>query len=124
MNIAEIGRKSKETLARVPSDVLTLLMLVLATTASFWLGMLTEREAGQGRDFRIEYGAQGAAVAEVVTATAPEDARYVASKNGTKYHLPTCSGAKTIAEANKVWFASKEEAEAAGYAPAGNCKGI
>jgi methylphosphotriester-DNA--protein-cysteine methyltransferase len=49
---------------------------------------------------------------------------YVASKNGTKYHLPWCGSAKQIKEENKVWFATKEEAEAAGYTPAANCKGI
>lgn len=49
---------------------------------------------------------------------------YVASKNSTKYHLPSCSGAKRIKEENKVWFNSKEEAERAGYEPAKNCKGI
>lgn len=49
---------------------------------------------------------------------------YVASKSGTKYHLPWCSGAKRIKEENKIWFASKEEAEAKGYTPAANCKGI
>ena len=49
---------------------------------------------------------------------------YVASKNGTKYHLPWCSGAKNIKEENKVWFASKEEAQSKGYSAAANCKGI
>ncbi len=49
---------------------------------------------------------------------------YVASKNGQVYHLPHCSGAKNISEANKITFTSKEEAEAAGYRPAANCKGI
>ncbi len=49
---------------------------------------------------------------------------YVASKSGTKYHLPWCSGAQRIKEENKVWFKTKAEAEAAGYTPAANCKGI
>ncbi|MCF7815678.1 MAG: hypothetical protein K9M10_01390 [Candidatus Pacebacteria bacterium] len=49
---------------------------------------------------------------------------YVASKSGTKYHLPWCGSAKQIKEENKVWFATKEEAEKAGYTPASNCKGI
>jgi len=49
---------------------------------------------------------------------------YVASKNGKAYHLLTCSGAKTISEKNKIYFQTKAEAEAAGYKPAGNCKGI
>lgn len=52
------------------------------------------------------------------------EAGYVASKSGTKYHLPWCSGAKRIKEENKIWFATKEAAEAAGYTPAANCKGI
>ncbi len=53
-----------------------------------------------------------------------EEVLYVGSKNSDKYHLPWCSGAKRITESNKVFFNSKAEAEAAGYTPAGNCKGI
>lgn len=45
----------------------------------------------------------------------------VASRNGTKYHLPTCPGAKQITAANKVEFASIASAAAAGYEPAANC---
>ncbi|QSH39615.1 hypothetical protein JXR01_01205 [Candidatus Kaiserbacteria bacterium] len=49
---------------------------------------------------------------------------FVASKNGSKYHFPWCSSARTMNEANKIWFASIEEARSAGYSPAGNCKGL
>ncbi len=49
---------------------------------------------------------------------------YVGSKKGNKYHLPWCSGAKTMSEENKIWFGTKEEAESRGYTPAANCKGI
>ena len=49
---------------------------------------------------------------------------YVGSKNSNKFHLPTCPGAKTISDANKIWFQTKEEAIAKGYVPASNCKGI
>ena len=49
---------------------------------------------------------------------------YVGSKNSDKYHLPWCAGAKRIAEGNRVWFSSKEEAERAGYSAASNCPGI
>jgi len=48
----------------------------------------------------------------------------VASKNGNKYHFPWCSGGKRILEENKIYFESTEEARAAGYEPAGNCKGL
>lgn len=50
--------------------------------------------------------------------------KYVASKNGLSYHFPWCSGAKRIKEENKVWFQTKEEAEAGGYKPAANCDGL
>lgn len=46
----------------------------------------------------------------------------VASKSGTKYHLPTCPGASQIKAENKVEFASIAEAEVAGYSPAANCE--
>ena len=48
----------------------------------------------------------------------------VASKSGSKYHLPTCSGAKTIKPENLISFESVAAAEAAGYAPAANCPGL
>ncbi|MCA9361104.1 hypothetical protein KC845_00950 [Candidatus Kaiserbacteria bacterium] len=49
---------------------------------------------------------------------------YVGSKNGSKYHLLSCPGAKQIKEENKVYFSSIAEAESKGYTPAGNCKGL
>lgn len=48
----------------------------------------------------------------------------VASKSGKKYHLTWCPGARTISEQNKIYFNTKEEAEAAGYLPASNCKDL
>jgi hypothetical protein len=55
----------------------------------------------------------------------PSDSgQVVASKSGKKYHYPWCGGAKQIAEKNKIAFSSIEEARAAGYTPAANCKGL
>jgi len=48
----------------------------------------------------------------------------VASKNGTKYHLRTCSGAKNIKPENIISFPSRQAAEAAGYTKAANCPGL
>jgi len=50
--------------------------------------------------------------------------RVVASKSGAKYHLLTCSGASSIKEENKIYFNSIDQAKAAGYTPAANCKGL
>lgn len=49
---------------------------------------------------------------------------YVASKYGEAYYLPWCGGVRLIKEENKIWFATKEEAEAKGYRPSANCKGL
>jgi methylphosphotriester-DNA--protein-cysteine methyltransferase len=57
-------------------------------------------------------------------AALPTTGAYVASRTGTKYYLPTCGTAKRIKDENKVWFATKADAEKAGYEPATNCKGL
>lgn len=92
-------------------DVLVVLIIILVGFASFGLGRLSVVENNR-EVVQIE---QSASVAQ---------STYVASKNGSVYHLPWCSGAQRISEKNKIFFNSKEEAERAGYRPAGNCKGI
>ncbi len=47
---------------------------------------------------------------------------YVGSEESDKYHYPTCRYAEKIAEGNKIWFNSEEEAATAGYLPCGVCK--
>jgi hypothetical protein len=47
--------------------------------------------------------------------------KFVASKSGTKYHKLTCPGAKQIKETNKIFFATENDAESAGYSKAANC---
>ena len=48
----------------------------------------------------------------------------IVSRSGTKYHLPTCPGAKQIKDSNKIIFSSIAEAKAAGYSAAANCEGL
>lgn len=118
----------------------------LIATGSFGLGVVAGREGGGG-----EFGGEvliqrpepteaapaavgaapkeasetkGSAVSKPAPPPVASGGQYVASKTGTKYYLPWCGTAKRIKEENKVWFASKAEAEAAGYEPAKNCKGI
>lgn len=126
---------------------LTLLVLIVAG-ASFFTGRLSgvnqatqktnadtpivmTQKADKSNGASNESGSSSSTVVE-----APKDATlgslsgatttgaYVGSRRGERYHLPWCAGAKTISEENKIWFASKEEAEAKGYTPAANCKGI
>ena len=63
-------------------------------------------------------------ITQPAAATAAVSGEVVASKSGTKYHLPTCSGAKSIKPANLISFESIAAAEAAGYTPAANCPGL
>lgn len=47
---------------------------------------------------------------------------YVGSIDSDKYHNPGCRWAKKILPENEIWFATKEEAQAAGYLPCGTCQ--
>ncbi len=114
MTIADAREKCKKYLARIPQDVLLVIVLILACLASFGFGYLAGRDTGQGSDLSL--------MPSPLVATT--SGSVVASKNGTKYYLPWCAGVDRISDANKVWFASVETAQAQGYAPASNCKGI
>ena len=144
--IAQEASKGKSWLGRVPDGALTAAVVILASGASFGLGMLTERELGQGGGpIRIEgvpadalpaaaaaapivlpKGAATASLAapKAIAPAAKTSGTYVASKNGTKFYLPTCSTAKRIKEENKIWFDTEDEARAAGFEPGANCPGL
>ena len=49
---------------------------------------------------------------------------YEASKSGTNYYFPWCSGAQGIQPTEQIWFKTEAAAQKAGYAPAKNCKGL
>jgi methylphosphotriester-DNA--protein-cysteine methyltransferase len=51
----------------------------------------------------------------------PPEGTIIGNSNSRKYHRPDCSGYRDMAEKNRVFFKSVEEAEAAGYKRAGNC---
>jgi hypothetical protein len=104
-----------------PTDLLVALIIILIGCAGFGLGRLSAVEGGKTRVEVI----QGTVPGEQTQAAAGAEAgMYVASKSGSKYHLPWCSGAQRINDENKIWFASHEEARRAGYAPAENCPGL
>lgn len=48
-------------------------------------------------------------------------ADFLASKNSTKYHDPSCVLAKNIKQENLVTFSSPEEASKAGFDPCKRC---
>lgn len=50
--------------------------------------------------------------------------QFVASKTGKKYYSEGCSGAKALAEKNKIFFKTEADARAAGYTPSTACKDL
>lgn len=51
----------------------------------------------------------------------PTEAAYIGNKNTGKYHRASCSSVGDMNEENKVFFQSKDEAEAAGYQACKRC---
>jgi len=63
---------------------------------------------------RIDGGA--AAAATSLTPLAPNgEAKWVASSRGQKYYLSTCSAARRLSPANRIYFKTEETAREAGY---------
>jgi len=114
-------------------DILTSFLIILVGIGGFGIGRLSMQENGN-QEVKIlsasviESGVGQASGASSESSfevpTLQEGGQVVASKSGTKYHYPWCSGAKSIKEENKIYFDSVEAARAAGYLPAGNCKGL
>ncbi|MFT5037327.1 MAG: hypothetical protein ACI9VM_000906 [Candidatus Azotimanducaceae bacterium] len=97
-------------------------LIILVGIASFGLGKYSVHETTP-KEQRAAVVMTKSAENQIESSSATTKT-YVASKNGSKYHLPWCAGAQQMNEENKIWFQTKEEAEKAGYAPAANCKGL
>lgn len=111
-------------------DLFLITVIVLVAVLSFGLGRLSKIEENKV-PIRIENLSANVSETRFRVAPAAEteflketSGSFVASKNGSKYHFPWCSGAQRIKESNKIWFNSREEAESEGYTPAANCKGL
>jgi len=122
----------KQKLQSILDDnyTMTATIIILVAVASFGLGRMSVVETAQSNTTTIAPVSRAtqpaAAVIAPLVATETEPAPqpagdFVASRNGTKYHLLTCPGAKQITEANKIYFTSVAEARASGYTPAANC---
>lgn len=105
-------------------DVYVSLVIILTAISAFGLGRLSKTNLdGQGITIRYPEGDQTSRE----TAAAPDAVSDVsqktifASKNGTKYYFPSCSGAGKIKEENKIWFATEAEAQSAGFAKSSTC---
>ena len=103
-----------------------LAVMVLVALAAFGLGRFSSTW-GQKEKLQIVSSGEvrgAAAPSHASSSEASTSGAYVASRTGTKYHLPWCAGAQSMKPENQIYFDTKEAAEAAGYTPAGNCKGL
>ena len=135
MSIEHLKEKIKQIAGVLGDpDIFTALVVILVAFLSFGLGRLSVSESKKP-DIQIgeipapEAGARGSAAAIVSmqkpsVPTGTTQGQFVASKNGTKYYFPWCSGTTRIKEENKVWFQTVDEAKKAGYQPSSTCKGL
>ena len=92
---------------------------------------LSVEDGGEGIRFHVyAYNVQPGVVIDYATGdswlegeTAPAETVYVLNTNSKKFHLPDCSGARSIGEANRQEYAgSRQDLLERGYTPCGTCK--
>ncbi len=127
----------RPTIRPLSDDLFLGLIIVLVAFGSFGLGRLSKIEDAKTLiqienvlEITTETLTKPIKTGEGQIATPPpamsstSESTLVGSKTGKKYHYTWCSGAQRIAEANRVYFSSKADAETRGYTPAANCKGL
>jgi hypothetical protein len=140
MTIAEWLTRGKEALRGVSPEKRLVGAVLAASVAAFNVGVVSSKDwtfsaeeahAATSAPATVSAPVHTTPAAPATTTQTPStgagqgtEGGYVASKSGSKYYLPSCSGAKRIKPENQVWFATKEAAVAAGYEPAATCKGL
>ena len=92
------------------------LILVVVALGAFGLGRLSVSPLIQSKTIQPATIVLDDSAIEIESKTS-----VVASKNGSKYHLPWCAGASQIKPENSIEFSSEADAQAAGYERAANC---
>lgn len=121
-------------LPTLPNDIFLGAIIILVAFGSFGLGRLSRIE-GARTPIRIENAPKVTAETFTQKATVVgvggsvpfvenSSNQLVGSKNGKKYYYVWCSGVSRIAEGNRIYFATKGDAEARGYTPSSTCKGL
>ncbi len=116
-------------------NLLILLIVILVSTGSFFLGRLSKQSENKG--VKIEYPAPlqaqpGNIISSLessipvakpkVSITKTETNRgYVASKRGRKYYPVGCPAAENLKVENRIYFKTAGEATEAGYTASSSC---
>ena len=126
INVKNNIYSSKEKF-KINNDLFIVFLFILVGTASFGLGKLSSLEK---KKVPISVIKTEKAVSStnslsqnsgIGTSVNEKRGIVVASKSGTRYYYPSCSGVSRIKEDNKVWFSTIKEAESAGLKLAANC---
>lgn len=129
-SIANMVQKIKYFLTgETMMDILLVLVITLASTASFGLGRMSVVKDNR-EPIAILYPEkmEKAPVFQVAGSVnntpieAPIGKTILASKNGKKYYFTNCSGANRIKSSNRVWYANEKDAESAGLTKSATCK--
>ena len=142
----KIKQSFKETIqSEKGKDIMTVIIVILVGLGSFGLGRLSKVDSPPG--IKIEYASQEANAIQAAQYSNVLPARnashneaggqktaittnsenstgknFFASNRGKKYYSIGCSAGKTIVHENRVYFATREEAEQAGYELSASCK--
>ena len=126
MSISKLLNKIKG----INEEVYVIAVIIFVGTAGFGLGRMSVNDV-PGTTIKkdpiriVDNSSALASAGSAQNENLPtQNGEVVGTKNGSKYHYPWCSGAKNIAENNKITFTSIEAAKSAGYTPAANCKGL
>lgn len=117
-NIPDIWTRCKASLEPFLSDWGLIVVVFLVAFSSFGLGRLSATESAK------PVVSVSQAVMEEVSEGMPIGGLVVASRTGSVYHFPWCSGAAQIKPENRMWYTSEEAAQNAGYTPSKSCKGL
>ena len=116
-------------------DILIVVIIILVGLASFELGRLSKENGSSG--IKIEYPTQleSQSASAILSQNYPNtntkisptvsnsgNKTFFASSKGNKYYTISCSAGKTIKQENRVYFATGEEAQAAGYTLSSSCR--
>ena len=114
-------------------DILTVIIVILVGLGSFGLGRLSKDAQNEG--IWVEYAGEEANIinslnnaqngqketTDTLLRQGFGGQAFFASSKGTKYYSVSCSAGKTIKQENRVYFNTREEAEAAGYQLSSSC---
>ncbi len=123
MILTDIPEKIK-SLPDISTKIFAFLAILLIGGGIFLGYLIMSRENRKKGDLRVISSGITESASVAFSMDGKVDGKYVASRSGAYYYLPSCSGAKHIKEKNMIWLASKEDAEARGLHPAKNCPGV